>query len=120
MNYQVKAKELERLGGIEADTEKLVPLITNSERFPDAPAFLPKFILINSHKILVLKQNRNVVKFKNQSSELTSLLLCEPFTSTEQLDEFENDSNMINNAVLRMKEILPLCEFYPEIVNDTC
>lgn len=119
VNYQEKVKELKRLGGIEADTENLVPLVTNSERFPDAPAFLPKFILINNHKILVLKKHRNVVKFKNKSSSLTSLILCEPFTSSEQLNEFENNSNMINNAVVRMKEILPLSEFYPEMVNDT-
>lgn len=119
MNYQEKVKELERLGGIEADTEKLVSLVTNRERFPDAPAFLPKFILINSHKVLVLKKHRNIVKFKNRSSALTSLILCEPFTSSEQLNEFENDVNMIDNAVIRMKEILPLSEFYPEPVHDT-
>jgi hypothetical protein len=119
VNYQEKVNELKCLGGIEADTENLVPLVTNSERFPDVPAFLPKFILINNHKILVLKKNKNIVKFKNKSSPLTSLILCEPFTSSDQLNQFEMNSTMINNAVLRMKEILPFSEYYPEMVNDT-
>ena len=105
-------------GGIDPDTEKLVPLVTNNERFPDAPTFLPKFMLINNHKILALKKKKNVVKFKNKSIALTSLILCEPFTSSDQLNVFENDTYMINNAVLRMKEILPFSESYPEIAND--
>lgn len=102
---------------MDPDTEKLVPQVTNRERFPDADAFLPKFILINQTKILVLKKNRNVVKFKVLNST-TFLMLCEPHTASDQFDQFENDNYMISNAILRMKEILPFSENYPEIAND--
>ena len=111
-------ESLKSYGGIDPDTDKLVPLVTNRERFPDAPQFLPKFILINNHKIVVLKKERNVVKFKNKSIALTSLILCEPFTSSDQLNDFENDNDVVKNCVLRLKQILPFSESYPEIAND--
>ena len=117
-NYQVKVKELKLLGGIEADIDNFVPLVTNKDRFPNAAPFLPKFILINNKKILRLKKNKNVVKFKNTSDSLTSLILCEPFTSCEQFNEFENNSELIRNAELRMKEILPFSEHYPKMVYE--
>ena len=102
--------------GIEADTDYLVPLVTNRERFPNAPEYLPKYILLNNNRILVLKRKMKVVKFKNPTEPLTALLLCEPWRSFEDLDVFENDPELIKNAFLRRKEVLPYSVAnYPEL-----
>ena len=94
----------------------MVPLITNRDRYRDADAFLPKFILINQTKILVLKKHRNVVSFNANANAI--LMLCEPHTASEPFYQFENDNHIKSNATLRMKEILPFSEKYHEVEDD--
>ena len=55
-NYAKKIEQLQLSGGVEVDLDNMVPLITNRIRFPDAPRYLPKLILIRNKKILVLKE----------------------------------------------------------------
>lgn len=114
--YNEKVQELKRTGGVESSTEQFVPLVTNQDRFPDAPRFLPKYILIQGGKILVLKKKPNVVKFKDAAGHLTPLILCEPWRLSQEMDDFENNIELCKLASLRFKKILPLSTvYYPEM-----
>ena len=103
-------------GGVESSTEMFVPLVTNRDRYPDAQRYLPKFILINKKKILVLKKGLNVIKCKALSEPLTALILCEPWRAPEEFDNYEKDPEIIQMAISRFKQILPLSANYsPEL-----
>jgi hypothetical protein len=112
----VKVNELIKSGGVESPTENFVPLVTNRDRYPDAPRYLPNYILINKKKILALKKKLNVVKFKDHSEPITALFLCEPWRAAEEFDNYEVEPRMIEMAMLRMKQILPFsCNKYPDL-----
>ena len=111
VNYKIKLAELINNHGIEASTDILVPLVTNRDKYPDAPSHLPKYILINEEKILELKESETVMKYENASELLTVFLLCEPWRAYEEFDDFENDPTMIRKALLRRKEALPFSCF---------
>ena len=114
-NYEKKIEELSLTGGIQLDTEIFVPLITNSLKFPNAPKFLPKLILIRNNKILILKKKTNVVKFKNPKDPMTNLLLCEPWRSSDDFSQFEENPELLKEALKRRKLLMPFSvDNYPE------
>ena len=109
----MKLAELIINGGVLADTEEMVKLVTNETRFPHADVYLPKFLLLENQKILVLKKKQNVLKFDNPGAEFTTLLLCEPWRIPEDFDQLEADPEVMSKAKLRMKKLLPFSS-YPE------
>ena len=46
--------------GILESTTLQIKLITNKEKYPHAPEFLPYYIIIGGQKILVLKEKVNI------------------------------------------------------------
>ena len=115
-NYAKKIEQLQLSGGVEVDLDNMVPLITNRIRFPDAPRYLPKLILIRNKKILVLKKKENVVKFKNGNVPLTDLLLCEPWRNAEDINNLEINPTVMEEAKKRRKDVMPFsAEVYPEM-----
>jgi hypothetical protein len=100
---------LRKSEGIEASTDVFVPLETNRTKYPNAPLFLPKFLLIGGIKILILLKNPNIVKFNQSSLPLTSLLLCEPWRVGADFDEMEHDQILLESVISRRKKILPSC-----------
>ena len=115
-NYAKKIEQLQLSGGVEVDLDNMVPLITNRIRFPDAPRYLPKLILIRNKKILVLKEKENVVKFKNGNVPLTDLLLCEPWRNAEDINNLEINPTVMEEAKKRRKDVMPFsAEVYPEM-----
>ena len=118
-NFGKKLEELRLSGGIEVELTNLVPLVTNRERFPTAPQYLPKLILIRDQKILILKRFVNVAKFRKAEDPFSNLLLCEPWRSVEDLSKLENNMEASRKALKRRKELLPFsCVVYPDnIVN---
>jgi hypothetical protein len=96
---------------VQASTDILVPFVTNRDRYPDAPKYLPKYILMNETKILELKESQTILKYDNTSKPLTILLLCEPWRSFEDIDIFLTDLKMIKKAFSRRKEALPYSSF---------
>ena len=115
-NYAKKIEQLQLSGGVEVDLDNMVPLITNRIRFPDAPRYLPKLILIRNKKILVLKEKENVVKFKNGNVPLTDLLLCEPWRNAEDINNLEINPTVMEEAKKRRKDLMPFsAEVYPEM-----
>ena len=115
-NYAKKIEQLQLSGGVEVDLDNMVPLITNRIRFPDAPRYLPKLILIRNKKILVLKEKENVVKFKNGNVPLTDLLLCEPWRNAEDINNLEINPTVMEEAKKQQKDLMPFsAEVYPEM-----
>ena len=91
---------------MEVETENLVLLITNRERYPLAPKYLPRYMLLEN-KILVLKRQKCVLKFKNEGQALTDLILYEPWRSPNDFDVLEADPDIIKKARSRIKEVHP-------------
>ena len=114
-NYMIKLKELENSDGIQVAVKSLIPLVTDQDRFPSAPSHLPEFILINRKKILQLKCKENIVKFTDPSEPLTTLMLCCPWSSSEDIDKFGNSSEVLKDAILRRDEILQCNSFEEEL-----
>ena len=93
-------------------------MVTNRDKFKDAPKFLPEYILIKNKKILILKKNPNVIKFKDAAEPMTALILAEPWRDPEELDEYEinQDSEDVKKARLRIKQMLPSSVLnYPDL-----
>ena len=109
-NYKQKVKELEESGGTLESTENLVIVVTKTNRFPEAPTFLPQYILLRNMKILTLKKKENVVNYSNNENNenLTNLILVEPWRSPGDLDWMELDLELIEDVIRRKKLILPL------------
>ena len=113
-NYSQKLKELKDSGGTLAATENLVRLVTNKNRFPEAPNFLPQYILLRNMRILTLKKKENVVNYSNNEN-LTNLILVEPWRSPDDLDWIERDLELFEDVMRRKRLILPLSSpMYPE------
>ena len=108
--------ELRNNGGVEASTSKFVPLVTNRERFPQAPLFLPELILIGNKKIIQLKKNPTAVKFKNGGQPMATLVLAEPWRDPKEFDTLEMDPEVLIKATLRIKQMIPLSScYYPDL-----
>ena len=106
-NFKNKLEELKRNGGLEVETENLVLLITNREKYPLAPKYLPRYMLLDNTKILVLKSQKCVLKFKNEGLALTDLILYEPWRSPNDFDFLEADPDVIQKARIRKTEVHP-------------
>ena len=104
-NYDEKVKELKKNGGIEEATEILVPLVTNRERYKNTPNHLPMYLLIRGKKILVLKKKASILKYNNPNTDMTSLVLYEPWRKPEDMDNLETDDVIVKNAKERRKEV---------------
>ena len=114
--YKEKMNELRNNGGVEASTSKFVPLVTNRERYPQAPRFLPELILIGNNKIIALKKNPNAVKFKNGGQQIATLVLAEPWRDPAEFDTLEIDQEVLIKANLRIKQMIPMSScYYPDL-----
>ena len=76
-NFEEKCTQLEKSGGVEVDTEILVPFVTNREKYKNAPNYLPKTILLRNGKIMIMRKGNNIVKYED--NQLANLILCEPW-----------------------------------------
>jgi hypothetical protein len=85
--------------------------VTDHEKYPNAPAYLPLFMMIGEEKILELKNYETIVKFDNASDQLTTLILCVPWRNPEDLDGIESSNKIKEDAFSRRKEILPYSSF---------
>ena len=115
-NYDEKLSELKKLGGIQASTDIIVTLITNREKYPQNKIEnLPSYILIRNKKILVLKKNKNILKYNNPETDLTSLLLFEPWRKPEDIGNLEEDPEIVRSAKRRGEEFFcDSCDFNGE------
>ena len=104
-NYEEKVQELEKHGGIEEATDILVPLVTNRDRYKNAPKHLPMYLLIRGKKILVLKKKASILKYSNPNTDMTSLVLYEPWRNPEDMNNLETDEVIVKNAKGRRKEV---------------
>lgn len=114
--YEEKKQELRRNGGVEASTSMFVPLVTDRDRFPQAPRFLPAYMLIGNKKIIVQKKQLNVVKFKDGGEPIATLVLVEPWREAQEFDKLIGDQEVLTKAQLRLKQMIPTCSCdYPDL-----
>ena len=104
-NFKEKCIELEKNGGVEVDTEILVPFVTNREKFKNAPNYLPKAILLKNGKVLSMRKGETIIKYEENG--LANIILCEPWRQDIDLGEMEGNEEVCRMAELRRKEILP-------------
>ena len=104
-NFEEKCTQLEKSGGVEVDTEILVPFVTNREKYKNAPNYLPKTILLRNGKIMIMRKGNNIVKYED--NQLANLILCEPWRLDADLDELEGNLEVCRMAEMRRKEVLP-------------
>ena len=104
-NFEEKRMQLEKSGGVEVDTEIIVPLITNRDKFKNAPEYLPKTILLTSGKVLIMRKGKNIVKY--EENKLANVILCEPWREDSDFNELEGNCEVYSMTEMRRKEILP-------------
>ena len=104
-NFKEKCIELEKNGGVEVDTEILVPFVTNREKFKNAPNYLPKAILLKNGKVLSMRKGETIIKYEENG--LANIILCEPWRQDIDLGEMEGNEEVCRMAEMRRKEILP-------------
>ena len=76
---------------------------------------MPSYILIRNKKILVLKKNKNILKYNNPETDLTSLLLFEPWRKPEDIGNLEEDPEIVRSAKRRGEEFFcDSCDFNGE------
>ena len=106
-SYADKVEELKKTGSIQLATENLIPLVTNSYKYPNSLEHLPQFILFSNDKIKILKKKTNIIKLTHPSEAMLNTLLCEPWRKEEDFDQFEEDLEVEETAKIRRKKILP-------------
>ena len=98
-------------------TRLLIEFVTNRVRYPDAPKYLPEYILLKNRTILVLKRKQNIVMYSNACSLLTNVILCEPWRDDTDFDNFDLASAEFENSIMwRKRQVLPFSAAkFPEI-----
>ena len=104
-NYKKKIEELTAMGGTQVSTDIFTPLVTNRERFPNAPEYLPHYILIND-TILVLKKNSSVLKYSDPEEDMTNVILFEPWKK-DDFGEIIDHEDTVKKAKERRYEVFP-------------
>ena len=116
-NYETKLEELKKSGGTQSSVNRIIPLVTDRDKFPSAPEHLPEFILINGKKILQLKSKENIAVFQKPSEPLSIIILCCPWNSPDEIEKIKESSKSLEDAISRRNVILPNNSF--DIVNTS-
>ena len=90
-------------------TDIFIELVTNRTRFPNAPKYLPKYLLIKK-KILSLRKNSATLKYETPHDDVVSLLLYEPWRNPEDITILEMDLITVEEAKMRRKLVFPCCD----------
>ena len=104
-NFQKTSDEIEETDGLILG-ESSIPLITNLDKYPNRLKFLPKFIMLNNHQILKLKDTPCVLSPSTELDHLALRVLAEPFENEDELEDRESYPSL---EVLkdRMKLVFP-------------
>lgn len=87
-----------------------VPLVTNSNKFPNGLKTLPEYILLKNKTVLKLKRKPNIVIPTGPLNKFGLRVLVEPFQSEQELQNGETLPPM-ETMKSRLKEILPLSSY---------
>ena len=88
--------------------EQLIPVITNQERYPNCPEFLPSEILLSNKQVLKLKKREFLMLPNVPLTSFGLKVLVEPFSREEDLCEETPPMNVLTR---RLKSILPKSNF---------
>ena len=88
--------------------EQSIPVITNQERFPNSPEFLPSQILLSNKQVLKLKKREFLMLPNVPLTSFGLMVLVEPFSTEDDLLE---ETPPIDVLTRRLKSILPKSNF---------